>query len=84
VRTGQRAANVLISRRSHPDHHAVLLLNHDGFAKTLRLALPDLAGTWRVSEALSSTPLATALDAAGAVTFTIDAESPAVLLLDRP
>lgn len=84
MRTGKRATNVLLSRRSHPSHHALLLLNPDGFAKTLRLTVPDLQGSWRVTEALSGTLLAPTWTGQSSVTLTLAAESPAVVLFETP
>lgn len=84
TRRDGRATNVLLSRRSYPNHHAVLLLNRDGFAKTLRLALPDLQGSWRVTEGLSGNVLAPSLAAGAALTLSLEAESPAVLLFEKP
>jgi hypothetical protein len=51
---GRLAPNVLASRRSHPDYHAVLLHNRDGYERTVRVAIPGLDGTWRVREALAA------------------------------
>jgi len=51
-RTGQLAPNVLVSRRSQPTHHALLLLNADPFPKLVRIRVIDLAGDWEVSDPL--------------------------------
>lgn len=53
AKTGQLAGNVLVSRRSYRAHHALLLLNADGFPKRLRLRLRGLEGDWHVSAPLA-------------------------------
>jgi len=77
---GALAPNVLVSRRSYPTHHALLLLNRDEYRKSIRLKLPGLTGAWRATEALSSTRLQ-ARD--GWYEVSLEPSSPAVVLLER-
>jgi len=50
--TGELAPNILVSRRSHGDHHALILMNPDEFPKRIRIRLADLKGDWHVSDPL--------------------------------
>ncbi|MBM4078506.1 MAG: hypothetical protein FJ278_02320, partial [Planctomycetes bacterium] len=50
--TGQLAPNILVSRRSYANHHALLLMNLDEFPKCLRIRVRDLDGRWHVSDPL--------------------------------
>ncbi len=52
AKTGTLAANVLLSRRSWPDRHALLLMNMDEYARSIRIAPADIAGRWQVRDAL--------------------------------
>ncbi len=54
---GQLVPNVLLSRRSYPTHHALLLLNRDEYAKKLRLQITDLQVACSAEEALSQAKL---------------------------
>ena len=52
--TGQLAPNIILSRRSHENDHALLLMNHDRYDKTVHVRLAGLDGQWRVTNGLSS------------------------------
>ena len=52
ARTGELAPNVLVSRRSHASHHALLLLNTDPFPKLVRIRLRGLDGVWHACDPL--------------------------------
>jgi hypothetical protein len=41
-----------VSRRSHDDHHALILMNPDEFPKLVRIRIADLEGNWHVSDPL--------------------------------
>ena len=55
--TDQLAANILLSRRSHEDYHVFMLVNRDGYNKTVRMKVNLPAGDWRVRDAISDTTL---------------------------
>jgi hypothetical protein len=74
--TGE-AANVLVSRRSYPDRHVLLLQNRDGYAKTLDVRLPGVGADWQAREALSGTVPA---QTAGGIRLEVAAGDPAVLI----
>ncbi|MEM7809650.1 MAG: beta-galactosidase, partial [Planctomycetota bacterium] len=50
VASGELATNLLLSRRSHAGngYHALLMMNMDGFDKTVNVRLPLDGGTWSV------------------------------------
>lgn len=54
TRTGELATNVLVSRRSYDaaGRHGLILLNRDGFPKTVRIRIPLPDGTYRVEHAV--------------------------------
>jgi hypothetical protein len=81
--TGQDepAANVLVSRRSYADRHVLLLQNHDGYAKELRVRLPGLDANWQVTDGLAKKALRPATD--GSVVIGLGAGDPAVLIWRR-
>ena len=56
----QLAPNLLVSRRSYGRHHALLLQNRDDYAKSVRLRLPGLTGSWRLTDSLGREELKTA------------------------
>ncbi len=83
---GHLAPNILVSRRSYSDHHAVLLHNRDRYDRTAYVALPGLTGSWRVSDALRGTSprLLTGSELSGrGVMVKLAASGPAVLLFER-
>ena len=57
VATGQLAANIVLSRRSHERDHALLLMNLDQYDKTVDIRLAGLNGHWSVTNGLSQAPL---------------------------
>jgi len=75
---GSLASNVLVSRRSYPTHHVLLLLNRDAYRKSVRV---QVSAAWQVSEAISRTPL-TARD--GWCDVSLDPGAPAVVLVEPP
>ena len=77
----EAAPNVLVSRRSYSDRHALLLQNRDGYAKDLQLRLPGIGGGWQVSSGL--TQRAETVDADGSVRLALGAGDPAVLIWRR-
>lgn len=77
---GSLSPNVLVSRRSYADHHAILLLNQDAYRKTVRLKVPGLTGTWCATEGLANAQL-TPED--GWYRLTLDPGAPAVLMLEK-
>lgn len=80
---GGLAPNVLLSRRSYDDRHALLLMNLDGYAKSLRLTLPGIPGRWRAVEALSGVVLAESVaPATEPVALDVPAGEPAVVVLE--
>lgn len=84
---GRLAPNVLVSRRSYQDYHAILLHNRDRYERTVRLAVPGLQGMWRVSNALTDEPTrvvpGSELSTDG-VKVSLAPTGPAVVLLERP
>ena len=76
-----RAANVLVSRRSYPDRHVLLLQNLDGYTKRLRVRLPDVGADWQVRDALAESPLQPGAD--GALPLELGPGDPAVLVWRR-
>ncbi|MEM6550549.1 MAG: hypothetical protein AAF750_00225 [Planctomycetota bacterium] len=94
TRTEELAPNVLLSRRSHDadGRHALLLLNRDSFDKTIQLRIALDGGTYHVTApvgvgdadaaALPSSISAEQLATDG-LTFTLKADAPAVILLER-
>ncbi|MEM6391260.1 MAG: hypothetical protein AAF797_00625 [Planctomycetota bacterium] len=94
TRTDELAPNVLLSRRSHDadGRHALLLLNRDSFDKTIQLRVTLDDGTYRVAAAVGiseqdAAALPQSIDAgalaAEGLTFTLKADAPAVILLER-
>ena len=85
---GHLAPNVLVSRRSYSDHHAILLLNRDRYDRAVRVALPDRTGPWQVTDALSKASSPRTLTdvelSDRGVMVELSAAGPAVLLLERP
>ena len=91
--TGSFASNVLLSRRSYATHHALLLMNRDEFAKTVRIQVPGLTGIWLLTDGLTGKPLpapagqpawkAATLSTTG-FGVTLAPAAPAVLILSRP
>ncbi len=85
---GHLAPNVLVSRRSYGDHHAVLLHNRDRYDRTVYVAVPGLTGSWRVTDVLweASSPrvLTDAELSHRGVKVDLSASGPAVLLVERP
>ncbi|MDH7569704.1 MAG: beta-galactosidase, partial [Armatimonadota bacterium] len=77
---GLLAPNVLVSRRSYPRHHAVLLLNRDEYPKRVRVQVPGLTGRWRASEGIAKKALPSSR---GWYELELDRMAPAVLLLER-
>lgn len=76
---GTLVPNVLVSRRSYPTHHALVILNRDEYKKTIRVAIPGLDGKWKAEEALTHT----ALPARGtAYELTVEPNAPAVVLFE--
>lgn len=82
--------NVLLSRRSHADYHALLLMNRDECDKRVVLKLDGLQGDWTVKECLSNTPLSgpkrgtwSAADLANGIPLSLSAGHPAVVMIDR-
>ncbi len=55
--TGQLAPNILLSRRSYDDYHVFLLMNRDGYDKTIRLRVDLPSGNWYVYDGLSGIKL---------------------------
>jgi len=55
--TEQLATNILLSRRSYDDYHAFLLMNRDGYDKTIRLRVDLPSGNWQVYDGLSGIKL---------------------------
>jgi len=85
ARDNALATNVLLSRRSYATHHAFLLMNQDGYEREIRLKIPGITGSWRVSQPLASASGATATGAhlaSEGVLIDISAGSPAVVLLE--
>ena len=83
---GRLAPNVLVSRRSYPDRHAILLHNRNRYERTVHVALPGLDGRWQVRQALTDEPSQT-VDARelGQIGIKVHLEptGPAVILLER-
>jgi|GEM_PF-1560761 len=83
---GSHAPNILVSRRSYADHHAILILNRDRYKRTVRVAIPGLSGSWRVSDSLTEDAPSIleghAISAAG-ILVNLASEGPAVLLLEK-
>jgi hypothetical protein len=86
------APNVLVSRRSYAEHHALLLRNGDPFGKEVRVALPQLDGEWFVIAPLEGWALqapsgraAWTADelAAGSLTHAIEPSGFGLLILTR-
>jgi hypothetical protein len=83
---GRLAPNVLVSRRSHRDYHAILLHNRNRYERTVRVAVPGLQGDWQVRDALTgSSPRAMT---GGEVTDSgvaveLAPAGPAVILLEK-
>ncbi|MEM6333015.1 MAG: beta-galactosidase [Planctomycetota bacterium] len=94
TQTGELATNLLVSRRSHEaeGRHSVLLMNRDGFAKTVRLTMSVESGAafavrLTVGEQAEDHPLPSRIDAEAladeGLTVHLEPHAPAVLLLDR-
>ena len=92
ARTGELAPNVLVSRRSYPSHHALVLLNTDPFPKRLRIRLRDLNGAWHASDPLAGRRLRGPEGAAAwaardiaetGIPFALDGGARGLLLLTR-
>ena len=83
---GWLAPNVLVSRRSYRDHHAILLHNRDRYGRKIRIAVPGLEGQWQVRNALANEPphdmSSNALSTQG-VELDLASSGPAVLMLER-
>jgi len=62
ARTGQLAPNVLVSRRSYADRHALVLLNTDPFPKLIRIRLVGLDGPWQACDPLEGRSFPDAAD----------------------
>ena len=77
---GTLAPNVLCSRRSYADHHAVLLQNREGYDQTVSIAGP-MGKEWQVTDGLTGNLLALPNQP---VKVTIPAGEPAVLLYEHP
>ncbi len=77
---GNLAPNVLVSRRSYSDHHAILLLNCDNYQKKVRIKLPGLTGKWNSSEALTHLKISSR---DGWYSITLKPNSPAIILLEK-
>jgi hypothetical protein len=55
--TGQLATNILLSRRSHEDYHAFLLMNRDNYDKTVLLSVHLQEGNWQARDGIAGTML---------------------------
>jgi len=85
ARGNRLATNVLLSRRSYATHHAFLLMNQDEYERAIRLKIPGLTGSWRVTQPLTSAAQAmtTGADLAlEGVLVAIAPGSPAVVLME--
>ena len=75
------APNVLISRRSYADRHVLLVQNRDGYAKHLRLHLPEIGAGWQPYDGLARRKLPAAAD--GSVSLPLGEGDPAVVIWQR-
>jgi hypothetical protein len=90
--TGRLATNILISRRSYEDYHVFLLMNRDGYNKTIRMQVELSPGNWQVYDGLSevkwSSPEGYEIWSSQQLTkygleLSIAAEDPAVIMIER-
>ncbi|NOY80345.1 MAG: hypothetical protein GXP31_04990 [Kiritimatiellaeota bacterium] len=86
---GQLATNVLLSRRSYPTHHALLLMNRDAYDKRIVIRLAGLSGRWRVTDALDRKPMRgpngpvwSGREISAGVPLSIKGGHPAVIILE--
>ena len=79
--TDQLATNILLSRRSHEDYHALLLMNRDDYDKTINLSIDLPAVEWQVRNGLSGNEIQPLSD--DGFELFMPAGEPAVILIER-
>ncbi len=83
---GRLSPNIVLSRRSYGDRHALLLHNRDQYTRAVRVAVPGLTGDWTVRDALSdAAPVRRSAGRIGdpGIDVTLAPGGPAVLLIER-
>ncbi len=80
--SGHIAPNIIVSRRSYPDRHVVLLLNRDDRERAVTLSIPGITGDWSARDALTATA-PQPVTAAGVV-IPLPAAGPAAILFEKP